>query len=170
MSYATLVRFQKCLVQWDRAATAGERAAAETAARRVAAAHGIDPWLISDQGMLSGMGNFSRNGLLQALRQEHRARHPPKPGVLAWEIDATLSIPEAVAYKAGNYTIAPSVIGASKWRGAYVVYEAYFGSANVPLRYRERLRKEPFGGDSSDDCMKRAQRHHERQQKKKKRA
>jgi hypothetical protein len=43
------------------------------------------------------MGNFGRNDLLQTLRQEHRAKHPPKPGILVWEIDETTSIPEAVA-------------------------------------------------------------------------
>jgi hypothetical protein len=163
--YETKIRFQKCLAQWERAATSGERTAAETAARRIAIAHAIDPWSLGDEG-LNGTGNFGRNDLLQTLRQEHRAKHPLNPGILVWEIDAAASIPEAVAYQAGDYTIVPSVIGASKWGSAYVVYAVYFGSADVQLRYRERLRREPFGSDGSNDCMKRAQRHYERQQKK----
>jgi hypothetical protein len=164
--FATKIRFQKCLVQWERAATPGEKAAAEVVARRLMAAHDIDPWSLSDRGFLAGMGNFGRNDLLQTLRHEHRAKHPPKPGTLVWEIDEANSLPEAVAYRAGDYTIVPGVIGASKWGSAYAVYTAYFRPPGFPMNYRERLRQ--VGGDSSDDCMERAQRHHERQQKKKK--
>jgi hypothetical protein len=127
------------------------------------ATHSINPWLTGDQGWLSGMGNFGRNGLLQALRREYRAKHPPKPGDLVWEIDEAHSIPEAVAYRAATYTIVPSVIGSSQWGGARAVYTAYFRPPGFPANYRERLRQ--VGRDCSHDCMERAQRHHERQQR-----
>jgi hypothetical protein len=46
-----------------------------------------------------------------------------------------------------------------------VVYSVYFGPDDLPLRYREKLRKGPYTGDGSYDCMERAQKHHLRQLK-----
>jgi hypothetical protein len=153
--YQIRIRFQKCLVQWERAATDGEKTAAEAAVRRIAIEHALDPWSINDEGLRGGP-NFGRNDLLQTLRQEHRARHPLKPGALVWEIDAASSIPEAVAYRAAapafaeyDYLVAPGAVGASGWGSAYVVYGAYFGLIGMQTHWRERLRREPYGSDGS---------------------
>jgi hypothetical protein len=164
--YNAKVKFQKCLVLYARAATSGEAEAAATQARRIMEAHAINPWDLGDKGWRTGMGNFGRNALFQKLKEEYRAVHPPAPNDLVWAIDESLSIAEAVAYRAGDYVIVPAAIPADKWGSGYVVYSVWFGPYDRPLQYREKLRQSShYPGDGSDDCMARAQKHHLRRLK-----
>jgi hypothetical protein len=110
-AYQLKLKFERCLNQAARAGTPGEAQAAEDAARRIMTEHDINPCEFPDEGVsFSGHRNFGRFEFLQTLRMEYIQAHPPKPDELVWAIDETRSIPEAVAYTAGEYSLVPILI------------------------------------------------------------
>ena len=67
-----ITRFQKCLRRATAAATRGEAAAAEAAARRLIKLHAIDPTKVTNNSLYD-YTDFSENVLLLQLRAEHLA-------------------------------------------------------------------------------------------------
>jgi hypothetical protein len=78
MSLKNDIKFQKTLAQFAGASNEHEVAAAERAARRVMEAYKIDPTDMPDRSLYNHM-NFTDSPLLQKLREEWIAAHPPKP-------------------------------------------------------------------------------------------
>jgi hypothetical protein len=76
MSLKTDIRFQKLLrAAADMTSSAGERANAEAAARRLMAACNIDPVELPSK-MLCGQESLADNPLLKTLREEWHTAHP----------------------------------------------------------------------------------------------
>jgi hypothetical protein len=122
-------KLQKCLYMYERASTPLEAEAAEAAARRLVHECNVDPTLVPDE---YAHVNLGRNVLLQRLREEWIAKHPPKADALSWRIDEAHSIPEAVAYRAGDYLVYPFMMKGFAGSGDYVSYSVTF--EGKPLR------------------------------------
>jgi hypothetical protein len=74
MTLVSDIKFQKALALAT-SANPHEAQAAERAARRLMAAHNIDPVTVPNSSLYSRT-NFADNPLLQKLRDEWRAAHP----------------------------------------------------------------------------------------------
>jgi hypothetical protein len=77
MRLRDVITFQKALTLAAAASNPNEAAAAELAVRRILVARNINPCVVPDQSFLSRHINFADNPLLQKLREEYRALHPP---------------------------------------------------------------------------------------------
>jgi hypothetical protein len=78
MQLNNAITFQKALALAASATTPFEAEAAEAAARRLMATFKINPTRIPDLSMYNHI-NFADNALLQKLREEWLAEHPPPP-------------------------------------------------------------------------------------------
>jgi hypothetical protein len=77
MRLKDVLTFQKALARAAFASNPFEAEAAELAVRRIMVARKIDPTRVPDQYFLSRHISFADNPLLQKLREEYRAAHPP---------------------------------------------------------------------------------------------